>query len=182
MRRFNAVLAMGILFLFIVHMVVGGFQLAGVLPGGSSVMKVLAYIMLVLIMLHFVIGTKLTVDSLRLIKKSGASYFKENKLFWVRRISGFAIMFFIVFHVLIFMGKSGSAYRLHIFEGAELLSQILLVITVAVHIISNVRPMMISFGIKSFKELGLDIVLVMSVLLFLAGAAFVVYYLRWNVL
>ena len=181
MRRFNAVLSMGILLLFIIHMVVGGFQLAGVLAGGSTVMKVLAYIMLVLIIIHFVIGTKLTVDSLRLIKKSGASYFKENKLFWVRRISGFAIMFFILFHVLIFMGKSGDAYRLSVFEGAQLASQILLVISVAVHVISNVRPMMISFGIKSFKELGIDIVLVLSVLLFLAGAAFVVYYLRWNV-
>ena len=182
MRKVNAILGIFILAAFLCHAVIGAGEMTGLIDGGNMIGKVAAHAMVTALFLHIIIGVKLTADTLIAIKRSGANYFKDNLLFWTRRISGFAIMFFIVFHVLIFMGKSGSAYRLHIFEGAELLSQILLVITVAVHIISNVRPMMISFGIKSFKELGLDIVLVMSVLLFLAGAAFVVYYLRWNVL
>ncbi len=181
MRRINAILSMGILVLFLIHAVLGGFQLAGLMSGGSVLLKVMAWVMTGLIALHTVIGIKLTADSIKAIKKSGAHYFKENKLFWIRRISGFAIMVFILFHVLIFIGSSSGAYRLNLFEGAQLASQILLVISIALHVISNVRPVMLSFGIKSYKELGLDIVLILSVLLFFMGAAFVVYYLRWNV-
>ena len=61
----------------------------------------------------------------------------------------------------------------------QLAVQILMVLSIALHVITNVRPMMISFGIKSYKDLGIDIMLILSILLMLAGAAFVVYYIRW---
>ena len=182
MRKFNAMLTSAIMVLFLVHAVAGGFQLAGWLPGGSAVLKIAAWTMTALIAVHTVIGIKLTADTLRAIKSSGASYYKENRLFWLRRISGFAVMLFLITHVLIFVGQGeGSSYRLSLFEGAQLASQLLLVLSLALHIISNVKPAMLSFGIKSYKELGLDLLVVLSVLLLLIGGAFVVYYLRWNV-
>ncbi len=181
MRKFNAVLSMSILVLFIIHGVAGGFQLSGIIPGGSKLLKVLSWVMAGMIAVHAVIGIKLTIDSIAAVKKSGASYFRENKLFWVRRISGFAVMIFILLHIMIFMGKSGEAYRLHIFEGMELMTQILLVITVAVHVLTNIRPLMTAMGSKKIREIMADIMIVMSVILFFTGAAFVIYYLRWNV-
>lgn len=182
MRKINAVLTSAIMILFLVHAAAGGFQLAGWLPGGSVILKIAAWTMTALIAVHMVIGIKLTADSVRAIRSSGASYYKENRLFWLRRISGFAVMLFLIVHVLIFVGEGeGSGYRLSLFEGAQLASQILLVVSLALHILSNVKPMMLSFGIKSYKELGLDLLVVLSVLLLLMGAAFVVYYLRWNV-
>ena len=181
MRRANAFISMLILALFLFHGIMGGFQLAGVIPGGSGLMKVMAWIMTVLIAVHGIIGIKLTADTFRTIKKSGAGYYKENRLFWLRRASGFAIMVFILFHILIFLGKNGDAYRLSLFAVPQLISQILLVISVALHVITNVRPMLLSFGTKSWKDLGLDLCMILAGAMLFTGVCFIVYYIRWKV-
>ncbi len=182
MRKFNAILTAAIMVLFLVHAVAGGFQLAGWLAGGSVIPQTAAWAMTVLVGIHTLLGIKLTANTLKAIRSSGASYYKQNRLFWLRRISGLAVMLFLIVHVVIFEGKGeGSSYRLSLFEGVQLASQILLVVSLALHILSNLKPAMLSFGIKSCKELGLDLLVVLSVLLLLMGAAFVVYYLRWNV-
>ena len=181
MRKWNAILSMGILALFLIHAIAGAFQLSGFIPGGSAIMEKMAFAMVCLIFIHFVIGIKLTVDTIKAIIKSGTSYFKENKLFWIRRISGFAVMLFVIFHIMIFLGTNNGAYRLNLFEGIQLASQLLLVISVAVHVVTNIKPLMISIGAKSYKMFLTDIILVLSVLLVFMGAAFIVYYLRWNV-
>ena len=41
------------------------------------------------------------------------------------------------------------------------------------------RPALISFGIKDFKEAGLDMALILAAILIFAGIAFIIYYLRW---
>lgn len=181
MRKCNAVLSIGILALFLIHAISGAFQLFGFISGGSAVMEKIAFAMVCLIFVHFIIGIKLTADTLKAVKKSGASYFKENKLFWIRRISGFAVMLFVIFHIMIFLGTNNVAYRLNLFEGIQLASQLLLVLSVAVHVITNIKPLMISIGTKSYKMFLTDIVLVLSVLLVFMGIAFIIYYLRWNV-
>ena len=180
MRKWNAILSMAILALFLLHAVVGGFQLMGLLPGGLNVMTVLAYVMLALIALHTLIGIKLTVDSLMAAKKAGVSYWKENRLFWARRISGFSIMALLFFHLTAFGDYSGAAYRLQWFDTAKLVTQLLLVAAIALHVISNVKPMLISFGIRSLKDRAGEILLILSVLLLFMAAAFIVYYIRWN--
>ena len=181
MRKLNAVLSMGILALFIVHAIAGAFQLSGIIPGGSVIMEKIAQVMVCLIFIHFIIGIKLTADTFPAIKKSGTSYFKENKLFCIMRISGLAVMLFVIFHIMIFLGTNNGAYRLNLFEGIQLASQLLLVLSVAVHVITNIKPLMISFGAKSYKVFLTDIILILSVLLVFMGIAFVIYYLRWNV-
>ena len=181
MRKCNAVLSMGILALFLIHAIAGAFQLSGFIPGGSAIMQKIAYVMVCLIFIHFIIGVKLTADTLKAIKKSGTSYFKENKLFWVRRISGFAVMLFVICHIIIFLGRNDGAYRLNLFKGVQLTSQLLLVLSIAVHVITNIKPLMIAIGAKSYKVFLTDVILVLSVLLVFMGIAFVIYYLRWNV-
>ncbi|MBR1393362.1 MAG: hypothetical protein IJ561_05955 [Ruminococcus sp.] len=182
MRKLNAVLAMGITALFLVHAITGAFQLMGVMSGGSAFLSVLSWVMLGLIVLHVIISVKLTVDTVVAIKRAKASYFKENKLFWIRRISGLAVMLFIVCHVVIFMGRNeDGAYRLALFEGVQLATQILLVLSLALHILSNIRPLMLALGVKSFKDALIDAMLVLSVIMLFAGAGFAIYWLRWNV-
>ncbi len=181
MRKCNAVLSMGILALFLVHAIAGSFQLSGILSGGSVMMQAVAWLMLVLIMIHVIIGCKLTADTLKACKKSGVSYYKENKLFWLRRSSGFAIMIFILFHVLIFLGKDeNGVYRLSYFGILQLISQILLVVSIAVHVLTNIKPLMISIGTKSYAKILIDILFILSVILILSGVGFAIYYLRWN--
>ena len=139
MRKWNALLSMGILVLFLIHAIAGGFQLAGIFSGGSVLMQGMAWLMLILIVLHMMIGFKLTADTCKTCKESGISYFKENKLFWIRRISGFAVMLFILCHVFIFVGRNQNGiYRLNQFGTIQLISQILLVISIAVHVLTNI--------------------------------------------
>ncbi len=177
MRKFNTVLTAVIMVLFLIHAILGSFQMLGT---GNTVAKWLSWLSAGLVGVHMIIGVKLTADTLRAQKRSGAVYFRENLLFWSRRISGFAVMVLLMFHFTAFGYYVGEAYRLRWFDTGRLVTQILLVLTLAVHIISNVRPMMIALGIKSLKEWAGDILFVLSVILLFAAAGFIVYYLRWN--
>ena len=182
MRKVNAVISMAVVALLLLHAVAGGFQLMGVFPGGNQVLAVLAWIMTGLIVLHIIIGIKLTADTLIAIRKSGVSYQRENRIFWARRISGFAIMLFAFCHVAIFLGPSGDVFRLTVFEGVQLATQILLVLSIAVHVLTNIKPLLISFGIKGLRIYVKDVLFVLAILMLFSGIAMVIYYLRWNVM
>lgn len=179
MRKFNAILSMAILALFLFHAITGGFQVMGIISGGSVFMNILAWVMTALIGIHTVIGIKLTTDTIKAIRRSGVSYPSENRLFWLRRISGFAIMIFILFHIIIFLGKNGDSFRLSFFGSAQLITQLLLVISIAVHVLSNIKPLLIAAGAKGFKDILVDALLILSAVLLFTGAAFIVYYIRW---
>ena len=178
MRKWNAILTAAIMLLFLLHAILGGFQLFGV---GATALKAVAWAALVLVAAHTLIGVKLTADSIKVWKKTGAGYFRQNKLFWARRVSGFAVMVLLVFHMTAFGYSNGGAYRLRWFTDFKLATQILLIVTLAVHVLMNVRPMLISFGVRGLKKYVGDILFVLSVLLLFMAAAFIVYYLRWNV-
>ena len=179
MRKANAVIAALILVLFIIHGLLGAFQLTGA-GAAPSVMRGLSYVMMLLLFLHAAIGIKYTADSVRVARKTGAPYFRENRLFWARRLSGFAIFLFLGLHVTAFSYSAEGALRLHAFDGFRLAAQLLLLISVAVHVITNVRPALISFGIRKLKPRAADILFVLSVLLIIMGCSFLIYFFRWN--
>ncbi|MBP3796655.1 MAG: pilus assembly protein PilX [Ruminococcus sp.] len=182
MRKLNGIVSMCIIVLFLIHAAMGALQLTGLIPGGSLFMKAAAWTMVAFTVVHMVIGIKLTADTLKALKKSGAGYFRENRLFWIRRISGMAIIAFIAVHVMVFLGsQEGGAFRLTEFNAIRLAGQILLVVSVALHVISNIKPLMLGLGAKDHKALGADMLFVISVMLLLSGIAFVIYYIRWRV-
>ena len=179
-RKINAILGTAMIVLFLAHMIMGGLQLAGIMPGGNSLMKIGAVLLFVLTMVHTVIGVILTAATLKARKKSGAGYFRENRLFWVRRISGFALMLFLVSHIMIFSGRTnGEVFRLNLFDIPQLISSLLFVASLLVHIVTNIRPLMLALGAGRAKDFLADCAFVLSVLLLAAGAAFVIYYFRW---
>ena len=184
LRKLNAILTAAIMLLFLFHIITGSLQLAGIVPGGNMVMKIAAEIMGVAVLAHALTGAKLTADTLIAQKKSGAGgYYKENRLFWARRISGFAVLLFMLAHTSIFAGnnKSGAAFRLNLFDVPQLVCSLLLVLTLLLHIGTNIKPLMNAFGVSGrSKELSADIAVIVSVLLLLAGAAFVIYFIRWG--
>ena len=183
MRRENAMLGLGILILFLLHGIAGAFQLFGVFPGGKAWFSRVSWALLALLAVHALISLKLTWDSIQIGRRTGVWYFRENMLFWIRRISGLAILLFAVCHLLIFLGdSSGASYRLQLFAEPQLLTQILLVITIAVHLLTNFRPLLISFGIFGFRIYVKDLLLILAVVLFFLAAAFVFYYMRWNLI
>ena len=181
MRRVNSIITAFIMLLFLVHMIWGGLLLAGIVKGGSKVFSVISMIMMILICLHVIISVKLMVDTMIASRKAGAFYFRENKLFLARWISGFALVFFIAVHVLIFNGSNeGGVYRLNPFGIAALISQILMVVCLVLHIVLNVRPLKIAFGFSDKRKESYDFAVVMAILLLIAAAAFLIYYLRWQ--
>ena len=107
MRRINSLLTLLILVLFLLHGIFGAFQLFGI---GATALKGLARAALTLTVVHALIGVKLTYDSIRVWRKTGAAYFRENRMFWTRRISGLAVLVLLVFHMLAFSatGSGGS--------------------------------------------------------------------------
>lgn len=171
-----------ILLLFLIHGIAGGFQLMGVIPGGSGILSIFAYILMAVIAVHMVISTVLTVKTLSAMKRSGASYGKENLLFWVRRISGLAVMIFVFFHLAIFNVSNEGVYRLARFDAFRLATQILMIVSLVLHLFTNIKPLWIGMGFKSgFKEYLKDIFFVLSLILLFTGIAFIIYFIRWNV-
>ena len=176
MRKLNGILTAVILILFLIHGIMGSFLLIGI---GSTALKTLARITEILVFIHVIIGIKYTVDTVRAQKKSGVWYPKENKLFWARRLSGLAVMVFLILHFGAYK-VDGEFARLAYFDAAKLTTQILFVVSIGIHVITNVKPALISFGIKSIKEISVDILLILSIALVFMGAAIVIYFFRWN--
>lgn len=183
MRKCNAILTVLILLLFLYHLLYGAMELAGMVRGGSAVFGALSDVLIALIFAHIVIGIILTAQTLKAERQAGVSYVKQNRLFWVRRISGFALFLFMLAHVLIFTGTTtGGVYRLKEFTAFRLATQILLVLSLLLHLCTNITPLKIALGITDKRSVKTDVILVLAVLLLLAGLAFVLYFVRWQTL
>ena len=178
MRRLNVLLTALIIVLFLMHAVFGGLLMVGI---GDEALKRIARAAFTLIIIHAIMGIILTIDTLKVQKKTGASYFKENKSFWASRISGFAVLALLFLHMTAFGYTRNKEYHLIPFTAGGLAVQLLFVITLAVHIISNLRPQMISLGIKSLKRARGTLLFIISALSLFVTAALIIYYLRWNV-
>ncbi len=181
MRKWNARISVLIMVLFLIHGIAGGFQLMGLIPGGQPIFHVISVLMVILILIHAGIGCKLTVDTIRICRKTGVSYFRENALFWTRRISGVALMILVLFHILLFWENGGEVLRLSLFEGPQLAANLLMAASLAVHILCNIRPLMVSLGKEGRHVSVRDIMLILAAVLLFCTIGFVIYYLRWNV-
>ena len=177
MRKWNGVITAGILVLFLAHAVMGSFQLYGV---GNTALRHTARAAMILVVIHAVISAKLTLDTIRTVRRTGAPYIRQNLLFWARRVSGFALLVFLVLHMTAFSTGGGGAYRLKWFNTGRLVTQILMVLTLGIHLISNIKPALITFGIRGLKSKTGHILFALSVLLLFMAGALIVYYLRWN--
>ena len=176
LRKINMFITIAILILFTDHLIAGSL---GLLGADILINKIIARALVVLIVIHVGIASYLTYETLYATKRSGAGYFKENKEFWLRRLSGIVLIIPVIFHLVIFMNVTPEVYRLKAFTTARLISQIIMVLALAIHIMSNIKPLMIGSGIRSYKISMVDVLLILSGLLLLAGIAFVIYYLRW---
>ncbi len=176
MRRINLFLVIGIAVTFVLHSVGGALKLFG---GDAQSLKPVAVVCVVLICLHTLAGIYLTVKTCVSLHRSGRGYFRNNLMFWARRISGLTIIIPLIMHIMIFQGTGDEAYRLVYFNTGRLISQILLLVSLALHVMINVKPMLISTGVRNTKAFSGDIWFILSVLLLFLCAGFFVYYLRW---
>jgi succinate dehydrogenase/fumarate reductase cytochrome b subunit len=180
-RKGNAVVSVGIIGLFLIHGIAGGFQMMGLMPGGQAAMEALAWVMVVLVVVHMVIGLWLTVLTIQISRRAKASYLKENIVFWTRRVSGFAVMLLLFWHFALFVQTKEGVFRLADFGTPQMIGQLLFVLALAVHLLCNIRPLAVALGLYGGKGYGRDVLLIFSVVLAFLALAFVVYNLRWNV-
>ena len=174
MRKWNTILSVLMLLIFMIHGIMGSFMLNGV---GSSAGKLLAWIGVGILVVHTVIGVILTVQSLQTAKQSGKMYLKQNAIFWARRASGLAILILLFFHIGLFGKVQNGTYILFPFTTVKMVTQLLFV-----HIFINIRPLLVSLGIISYKERRGDIYLILSVLLLFIAGAVILYYIGWQYL
>ena len=115
MRKWNTILSVLMLLIFMIHGIMGSFMLNGV---GSSAGKLLAWIGVGILVVHTVIGVILTVQSLQTAKQSGKMYLKQNAIFWARRASGLAILILLFFHIGLF-GAEWDIYFVPFYNGKD---------------------------------------------------------------
>ena len=179
-RQLNAIVTVAIFVLFCIHAVVNTLLLADIIT--MPVNKVITWAMAVLVCVHVVVGIVVTVETFRAQREAGASYPGLNKRFWAVRISGVAIVAFIVIHVLLLGPQPAGSPFLHPFHGAELAVSLLLVASLAVHVFCNAVPLMVSLGVCSDRGRAIDFCIVAGVILVISAVGFVLYYLRWMVM
>ena len=172
MRKLNLFLAAAIVVTFIAHAVLGGAALAGL---GHIPQKIIARACLTFIVLHAALSTVLLFRTLNARRLAGAGYLRGNGMFWARRISGFLILLFVAFHLLVFM-RGGEPEA---FGSGRLGLQILLVASVAIHLLTNIVPALTSFGVRGIKRAAPLITIALSLLLLLFSAAFCIYFFHF---
>jgi hypothetical protein len=179
MRKVNTILSVLLIVIFMIHGIMGSFMLLGV---GASAGKILAWIGVAILAAHMVIGVLLTVQTFKASKFGGKSYLKQNELFWTRRASGLAILIMMFFHIGLFGKMQDGEYILLPFTSVKLIAQLLLIAALFLHIFVNIRPLLVSMGVISFKERRIDIFLILAVLLLFMSGAVVFYYIGWKLL
>lgn len=177
MRKINGILAAAVLVMFIIHGIFGALNMMNIAP---LIVKALSYTMLALIAVHAVISVGLSVQSVRASIKTKAPYFSLNRLFWARRISGVLILALVFFHMTAFGTNEGGVFRLVPFDLSRFILQMLFLLSIAVHVISNVKPMLITFGVKKLKPKAGDILFFVSAALLFMAIGFIIYYIRWQ--
>ena len=99
-----------------------------------------------------------------------------------RRASGLAILILLFFHIGLFGKVQNGTYILFPFTTVKMVTQLLFVAAIFVHIFINIRPLLVSLGIISYKERRSDIYLILSVLLLFIAGAVILYYIGWQYL
>ena len=170
MRKLNTILSVLLLFICLLHGLMGSFMLLGISSGAG---KFLAWIGVGILAAHTVLGLLLTAQTFRASRSGGKLYGKQNALFWARRTSGLAILLMLFFHIGVFGRVQDGVYILFPFTTVRLLTQLLLVASVFV-------PLLVSLGIVRDKEQRGDLYLILSILVLFAAGSIILYYIGWN--
>ena len=168
MRKLNTILSVLLLFICLLHGLMGSFMLLGISSGAG---KFLAWIGVGILAAHTVLGLLLTAQTFRASRSGGKLYGKQN---------GLAILLMLFFHIGVFGRVQDGVYILFPFTTVRLLTQLLLVASVFVHLLLNLRPLLVSLGIVRDKEQRGDLYLILSVLVLFAAGSIILYYIGWN--
>ena len=168
MREFNTILVLIIMVLLLDHVLFGGMYFLGI---GTGVFKPLAIAMLALVMLHAVISLIVTFRAEKAGFVTKARYNKENREFWGRRITGIFIIILALLHAFMVGKNQDGVPRMQKMPKPLHIATPLLIIFVYLHLLTNVRPLLISFGIRNVKKKARIIEIILTIIMLFAIGA-----------
>lgn len=170
MRKINAILVILIFILLIDHIIFGGMHLLGL---NVSVTKQMALLMLFLVLAHAVISMFVTLKAEKAGAKTKARYNKENREFWARRTSGMMILVFGLLHAFAMFKYENGVPRIARLPRIFSLVTPLLIISIYAHIFANVRPLLISLGVRNMDKKEKIIKIILSIIMLFAIGALI---------
>ena len=178
MRKWNNILARVIIVLFLLHALMGSLMLLGM---SSISFKPLSWLLLAAVVVHGILGVLATVQAVKGGKESGKWYLRQNAAYWTKRFSGAAILILLCFHISAYTTTVGGAFFLKEFTVGRMAAQLLLIISIFIHLAVSVKSMLIAKGVTKFKERTADWMMVLSLLLLFFAAAVVIYFIQWQI-
>ena len=150
--------------LFIDHITFGSLHYLGT---KFHIAKPFAMAMFMLVLLHAIVSIIITIKAELVGFKTKARYNSENRQFWLRRVSGVAILIFAVMHVYLMQKNEKGIPRLAKMPKVFNLALPLLIISVSIHVIQNIKPLLISMGVRNIdkKEKIIKLLMILFTLL-----------------
>lgn len=178
MRKCNGILARVIIALFMLHALMGSLMLLGM---NTISFEPLSWTLLAAVVAHGVLGTVASIRTFKSGKGSGKWYFKENASFWIKRITGLVILIMLAFHVSAYTTYIDGVCFLKKFTLLRMVAQVLLIVSIFIHLLVSIKPMLIARGVLKFKERTGDIVMLISIMMLLFAVAVIIYYIQWQI-
>ncbi len=180
MRRINALVTAAIIIVFITHGILGSFMMTGIIEKASGILPWLGCF---LIIIHTVIGFIIMGRTIKSGCTSKKWYLKQNKEFWIRRISGLIIFIIMFMHFSSFrQPDNNNIFQLTKFSSDNMTVHLIFFTSIFIHLFSNIRPMLVSMGIAINSKINKVLIFISLVLLVLFCGAVIFYYIRWNIL
>lgn len=179
MRRIHTLVAAALTVVVLLHALCGSFLLLGT---SRRPMVFLAWLAAGLLGLHVGFSLVLTGQTWRSLRCRSRRYIRLNRAFWLRRISGLAILVLLVFHIGMFGLTEDGTYFLLPFTAVKLAAHLLLIAALTLHIAVNLKPLCLALGCSQLDWQSRSIRLVLLVFCGFAAVAGIVYFVRWQYL
>lgn len=177
MRKWNNILAQVIIVLFLFHALIESL----VLLGHSYIpIKPISWLLLAAVIAHGVLGLLATVQAVKSGTASGKWYLRQNAGYWTKRFSGLVILVLLCFHPFAYSSTVNGVFSLKEFTFGRMTAQLLLLLSVFIHLAVSVKSMLIAKGVLKFKERTAVWMVVLSLLTLFFAAAVVSYFIQWQ--
>ena len=171
MQRFHVIIAWLILILLILHLIMGSVTL---LTPVFLVQSQFATVFLGFVCVHAALAAWKVLRGKGL--RSLTAYAGKNRAYWVRIASGAAILIAAFVHRTLWTIHTPFGVLLRDFEWPSLLAQELLTAALLIHILLNLRPLLMDSGLESGGRLLRGMIGVTLALGALAVAGAAAYY------
>lgn len=179
MRTFFSYVTAVMIPVLVLHGICASYLLVGI---GHTGVPFLAWMSLILILIHAVLGCILTGRTLAgMYHNKSPWYIWQNRLFWARRLSGIAILGLLWIHLGLFGSRQDGVFVVYPFTISRLIVHGVFVAVVFLHVFLNIRPLFVALGVSQVRNRTADCCFVLSILFLAMAVMAVLYYMRGGI-